>query len=169
MKDIAIGLIGYGTVGQGVVEVLEENAAEIERRCGYRLSVVAVAKRSWQGTDTEHLPFTCLTDGMAVATDPKIDILIELAGGEHPAKEFIEAALDHGKHVITANKALIAKHGQALFARSREKRLGARLRSGCCWWYPDYQSAPRRDEWQRDQRSRGYHQRHRQFHSQRNV
>ena len=123
MKEVAIGVIGYGTVGKGVIEVLAKNAAEIERRCGYQLHVTQVARRSWAGEDTAALPFTCTTDSMALATDPKIDIVLELAGGEDAAKSLIEAALDHGKHVVTANKALIAKHGQALFAKSREQGL----------------------------------------------
>ena len=123
VKSVAIGIIGYGTVGQGVVEVLQKNAREIERRCGYHLQIKSVARRDWSGTDTSALPFTCTTDPFAVAGDPAIDIIIELAGGEHPARELIETALKHGKHVITANKALIAKHGDALFALAREKGL----------------------------------------------
>ena len=123
MKNVAIGIIGYGTVGQGVVEVLHKNAREIERRCGYHLHVKSVARRNWGNTDTAALPFSCTTDAMALARDPAIDIIIELAGGEHPARELIETALKHGKHVITANKALIAKHGDALFALAREKGL----------------------------------------------
>ena len=123
VKSVAIGIIGYGTVGQGVVEVLQKNAREIERRCGYHLQVKSVARRDWSGTDTSALPFTCTTDPFAVASDPAVDIVIELAGGEHPARELIETALKNGKHVITANKALIAKHGEALFALAREKGL----------------------------------------------
>ena len=123
MKSVAIGIIGYGTVGQGVVEVLQKNAREIERRCGYHLQIKSVARRDWSGTDTSALPFTCTTDPFAVAGDPTVDIVIELAGGEHPARELIETALKNGKHVITANKALIAKHGEALFALAREKGL----------------------------------------------
>ena len=112
VKSVAIGIIGYGTVGQGVVEVLQKNARKIERRCGYHLQIKSVARRDWSGTDTSALPFTCTTDPFAVAGDPAVDIVIELAGGEHPARELIETALKNGKHVITANKALIAKHGE---------------------------------------------------------
>ena len=123
MKTVAIGIIGYGTVGQGVVEVLARNAREIERRSGYQLQVKRVAKRSWQGIDTSALPFACDTDPFAIASDPDIGIVIELAGGEHPAFEIIKTALEHDKHVITANKALIARHGDALFALARAKGL----------------------------------------------
>ena len=123
MKTVAIGIIGYGTVGQGVVEVLARNAREIERRSGYQLQVKRVAKRSWQGIDTSSLPFACDTDPFAIASNSDIGIVIELAGGEHPAFEIIKTALEHDKHVITANKALIARHGDALFALAREKGL----------------------------------------------
>ncbi|MDO4642934.1 MAG: homoserine dehydrogenase, partial [Cardiobacteriaceae bacterium] len=123
MKSVAIGIIGYGTVGQGVVEVLRRNAQEIERRCGYHLCVKTVAKRDWSGFDVSSVSFSYTTDGFAIVNDPEIGIVIELAGGEHPAKELIEVALRNGKHVITANKALIAKHGEALFALAREKGL----------------------------------------------
>ena len=61
MKNVAIGIIGYGTVGQGVVEVLHKNAREIERRCGYHLHVKSVARRNWGNTDTAALPFSCTT------------------------------------------------------------------------------------------------------------
>ena len=116
MKTVAIGIIGYGTVGQGVVEVLARNAREIERRSGYQLQVKRVAKRSWQGIDTSALPFACDTDPFAIASDPDIGIVIELAGGEHPAFEIIKTALEHDKHVITANKALIARGRVFCFA-----------------------------------------------------
>ncbi|SUO97199.1 homoserine dehydrogenase [Suttonella ornithocola] len=123
MKRVNIGILGYGTVGQGVVEVLKANAKEIERRCGYEISVKTVVKRDWSGIDTSALPFECITDAMQLVTDPEIAIVMELMGGEEPAKTLIETALKHDKHVITANKALIAKHGQALFKLARDRGL----------------------------------------------
>lgn len=120
MKRVNIGIIGYGTVGQGVIQVLADNAKEIERRCGYQIAVKTVVKRSWDGIDTASLPFACTTDGQEAVTDPDIAIVLELMGGEEPAKTLIETAIKNGKHVITANKALIAKHGQSLFELARE-------------------------------------------------
>lgn len=123
MKTVAVGVIGYGTVGQGVVEVLTRNAAEIERRCGYHLKVTKVARRSWAGIDTTKLPFACVENGLEVASDPDIDVVLELVGGEDAARTFIDAAFENGKHVVTANKALIAKQGQELFACARDNGL----------------------------------------------
>lgn len=123
MKTVAIGIMGYGTVGQGVCEVLLRNAREIERRCGYKLEVRKVAKRSWAGIETDRLPFATTTDAFAIANDPDIDVVIELMGGYDPAYALIETALKNGKHVITANKALIATRGQPLFDLARERNL----------------------------------------------
>lgn len=123
MKHVTIGILGFGTVGQGVVEVLTNNAKEIERRSGYDIQIKAVAKRNWDGFDTQNYPFLCTTDAEMLVTDPEIDIILELMGGENPARELIETALKHDKHVITANKALIALHGESLFALARERGL----------------------------------------------
>ncbi|MDO4434815.1 MAG: homoserine dehydrogenase [Cardiobacteriaceae bacterium] len=123
MKQVAIGIIGYGTVGQGVVEVLRQNEREILRRTGYTLKVVCVAKRDWRGIDQSALPFVCETDPFKVVQHPEVDIVLELMGGEEPAKSLIEAALSNGKHVITANKALIARHGESLFTLAKQKGL----------------------------------------------
>ena len=123
MKTVAIGIIGYGTVGQGVCEVLMRNAHEIQRRCGYHLEVRKVAKRNWADIDTKALPFATTTDAQEIVNDPAIDIVIELMGGYDPAYTLIEQALKNGKHVITANKALIATRGEALFQLARENNL----------------------------------------------
>lgn len=120
MKNIVIGLIGYGTVGQGVVEVLKQNAEEIKRRTGYEIQIAKVARRKWSEQPTD---FIGVTDPFEIVNDPNIQIVLELAGGEEPTRTLIETALNNGKHVITANKALIAKHGEALFALARAKGL----------------------------------------------
>lgn len=120
MKKVAIGIMGYGTVGQGVVEVLRHNAPEIKRRSGYDIVVKCVAKRDWSGFDQEALPFVSTSDPWQVVRDPEITVVLELMGGEEPARALIEEALRNKKHVITANKALIAKHGQALFELARQ-------------------------------------------------
>lgn len=123
MKKVAVGILGYGTVGQGVVEVLRQNAREIERRTGYTVQVVCVARRNWQGMEQSALPFVCTTDPLEVVNHPDVDIVLELMGGEEPAKSLIEKALLQGKHVITANKALIARHGESLFKLAKQQGL----------------------------------------------
>ena len=122
MKPINVGLLGIGTVGGGTWAVLARNREEISRRAGrdIRISVVA---------DKETLKARKLTGGNAritadafeVVRDPEIDIVIELVGGVTVAKDLVLAAIDSGKHVVTANKALLAIHGNEIFAAAQKK------------------------------------------------
>ena len=122
MKPINVGLLGIGTVGGGTWAVLARNREEISRRAGrdIRISVVA---------DKETLKARKLTGGNAritadafeVVRDPEIDIVIELVGGVTVAKDLVLAAIDNGKHVVTANKALLATHGNEIFAAAQKK------------------------------------------------
>jgi homoserine dehydrogenase len=114
-------MLGLGTVGGGTVTVLRRNALEISRRAGRELQILRAAARGPCNCDTTGLPVT--EDGFEVVNDPDVDIVVELIGGERPAKDLILAALDNGKHVVTANKALIAKHGNEIFAKASEKGL----------------------------------------------
>jgi homoserine dehydrogenase len=117
MRTIRVGLIGWGTVGCGVIRVLEENAASIQDRLGASLEVVRVAD-----VDLERLrpvavqPDLLTRDAAAILEDPKIDIVVELIGGLTAARTIILKALERGKHVVTANKALLAHSGDELFA-----------------------------------------------------
>ncbi|MGD8429227.1 MAG: homoserine dehydrogenase [Ectothiorhodospiraceae bacterium] len=122
MKPVKVGLLGLGTVGGGTVNLLQRNQDEISRRAGRTIDVVHAAAR--------HLdrPRTCSTEGIKLTTDPfqvvddpEIEIIVELIGGETLAKELTLRAIDNGKHIVTANKALIALHGNEIFARAREK------------------------------------------------
>jgi homoserine dehydrogenase len=121
LKPVKIGMLGLGTVGGGTVTVLRRNATEISRRAGRELQITRAAARGPCNCDTANLPVT--EDSFAVVNDPEIDIAVELIGGEQPAKDLILAALENGKHVVTANKALIAKHGNEIFAKASEKGL----------------------------------------------
>ena len=122
MKPINVGLLGIGTVGGGTWAVLERNREEISRRAGrdIRISVVA---------DKETAKAKKLTGGKARVTadaleavrDPDIDIVIELIGGTTTARELVLAAVESGKHVVTANKALLAIHGNEIFAAAQKK------------------------------------------------
>ena len=121
MKDIKIALLGLGTVGSGVVKVLETHGAEMQQRAGCRLVLHRVADadltRPREGIDLARLPL--VGDANQVLDDPAVQIVIELVGGLEPARTFILRALRQGKHVVTANKALLAHHGPELFEEAR--------------------------------------------------
>ena len=117
MADVRIGLLGLGTIGAGVVKILESRRAMLEERAGCRLTLAAVADpdltRAREGLDLGRLPMT--GDAAHVLGDPAVQIVIELIGGIEPARAFILRALAAGKHVVTANKALLAHHGAELY------------------------------------------------------
>ncbi|MBW2176480.1 MAG: homoserine dehydrogenase [Deltaproteobacteria bacterium] len=122
MKPIQIGLLGFGTVGTGVARMLIENADVIQARVGASLNLKFIADieiKKDRGLSID--PNILTTDTSMVVDDPEIDIIIEMIGGEGIAKEFILQAIDNGKHVVTANKALLAKHGNQIFKKAGEK------------------------------------------------
>lgn len=124
MKPVTIGLLGLGTVGGGTVNVLTRNAGEITRRAGRDIQIIAASARSLDRAricPTDNIRLT--TDPYEIVTDPNVDIVVELIGGVDPAKDLVLKALDAGKHVVTANKMLIALHGNEVFAKAREKGL----------------------------------------------
>ncbi len=114
-----VGICGLGTVGGGALALLERNAGEIARRLGRPLEVVHVATRTPKPDRTRGVP-RAGRDPFAVAADPAVDVLVETMGGLDPAFELIAAALAGGKHVVTANKALLAERGDELFAVARD-------------------------------------------------
>ncbi|MEX0619095.1 MAG: homoserine dehydrogenase [Pseudohongiellaceae bacterium] len=118
--SINVGICGLGTVGGGTFALLKGKQDEITRRLGETLRVVHVAsRRMTPGFDTDGVKFS--DDVMAVAHDPEVDVLVETIGGFDAALELVMEAIDHGKHVVTANKALIAVHGNEIFARAKAK------------------------------------------------
>ncbi len=122
MKPVRVGICGLGTVGGGTFNVLTRNAGEIARRAGRAIEVMAIASRHDNpACDTSN--YTLQNDVMALARDPNIDVIVELIGGYEVAKELVMTAIEHGKHVVTANKALIAVHGNEIFAAAREKNV----------------------------------------------
>lgn len=124
MKRINVGLIGFGTVGTGVVRVLKENSSVIRERLGSEVALKRVADRDTTRDRGVKLEEGVLTaDARAVINDPEISIVIELVGGTGVAKDFIMEALDRGKHVVTANKALLSTHGKEIFKKAAEKGL----------------------------------------------
>jgi len=120
LKPVKIGICGLGTVGGGSFNVLKRNAEEIARRAGRGIEVAQIATRHANPRcDTGDTPIT--DDVFAVAENPEIDIIVELIGGYTLARELVLRAIDNGKHVVTANKALIAVHGNEIFAKASEK------------------------------------------------
>ncbi len=115
-KMISIGLIGFGTVGTGVVKLLQENGDLIAGRLGAEIRLQRIADidiRKSRGIPVDDALLT--TDAADILNDPGIDIVVELMGGYEPARTFILAAMTQGKHVVTANKALLATHGDEIF------------------------------------------------------
>ncbi|NOY45272.1 MAG: homoserine dehydrogenase [Deltaproteobacteria bacterium] len=122
MNEIGVGVIGMGTVGAGVVQVLLENADEIARRLGFGLRLVKVADKdldSDRGIQVDRSLMT--TDAREVIEHPEVQVVVELIGGYEPAKTFLLEAIRAGKSVVTANKALLAVHGDEIFGEARAK------------------------------------------------
>jgi len=123
MRPLRVGMIGIGTVGGGTWAVLQRNQALIAARAGRGIEIVAVAARNLARAasvlqDAAGVELT--DDPLRVATHPDVDVLVEVAGGTGPARDWVLAAIAHGKHVVTANKALLAVHGQEVFAAARQ-------------------------------------------------
>jgi homoserine dehydrogenase len=122
MKPINIGLMGVGTVGGGTATVLKRNAEEISRRAGRRIRLFMAANR-----DTERAREKCgsevivVDDAFQIVNHPEVDIVVELIGGTTIARDLVLKAIENGKHVVTANKKLLAEHGNEIFARAHEK------------------------------------------------
>ncbi len=122
LKPVKVGICGLGTVGGGTFNVLQRNAEEIARRAGRRIQIEEIAMRHPNpNCDTTGMHIT--DDVFAVATNPEIDIVIELIGGYDVAYKLVMTAIENGKHVVTANKALIAVHGNEIFTAAQEKNV----------------------------------------------
>ncbi|MDP2825589.1 MAG: homoserine dehydrogenase [Sulfuritalea sp.] len=122
MKPINVGLLGIGTVGGGTFTVLSRNEAEITRRAGRPIRITKVADKNLELARQLTAGRAQVTDdAFSVVTDPEIDIVVELIGGCGIAKELVLQAIANGKHVVTANKALLAMHGNEIFAAAHDK------------------------------------------------
>ena len=120
-RPLRVGMIGIGTVGSGTFRVLARNQAEIAGRAGRGIKLVMVCARSLARAMRVVGRDAALTnDPMLVATHPDVDVVVEVAGGTSPAREWVLAAIRAGKHVVTANKALLATHGNEIFAAARQ-------------------------------------------------
>ena len=122
MKPINVGLIGIGTVGGGTWNVLKRNADEISRRAGRPIRITAVADKNVELAKQVTAGHARVTDdAFALVNDSEIDIIVELIGGYGVAKEVVMLAIANGKHVVTANKALLAVHGTEIFTAAQQK------------------------------------------------
>ncbi len=122
MKLVKVGLLGLGTVGGGTASVLARNAKKIARRAGCDIRITHAAAREYDPSTIQGLDqIEVGDDAFAVVDNPEVDIIIELIGGYSPARELVLKAIKNGKHVVTANKALIALHGSEIFAAAEEK------------------------------------------------
>lgn len=119
MEPVKIGLLGLGTVGSGTLEVLTRNASEIHRRAGRGIEVKLAAVRNTDRPNPHDI--TLVDDPQAVVDDPEVAVVAELMGGEQPALDLVLRAINNGKHVVTANKALIAQHGNEIFAAAHRQ------------------------------------------------
>ncbi len=121
MKPINVGLLGLGTVGGGTLTVLRRNAEEISRRAGRDIRVLRAAVRNLEKAKALAGDLPLSTNPFDVVDDPEIDIVVELIGGLEPARELVMQAIANGKHVVTANKHLVAKYGNEIFAAAQAK------------------------------------------------
>jgi len=122
MKPIKVGLLGIGTVGSGTFNVLKRNQEEITRRAGRRIEIAMVADlNTARAKELTNGECEVVSDANMVVNNPEIDIVIELIGGYGIAKELVMKAIANGKHVVTANKALLATHGNEIFKAAQDK------------------------------------------------
>lgn len=117
-NTISLAILGLGTVGTGVLNLLQDNLEEMTRRTGHHLAITHVGTRRHREDVPEGIIQS--SDLMAIASDPNVDIVVEVIGGTTVAKDVILHAIEHGKHVVTANKALLAEHGNEIFAKADE-------------------------------------------------
>ncbi len=123
MKQIQVGLIGFGTVGSGTAQVLFEQAESIKKRTGISIVLKKVADIAIDSLPDQLVGTKLTRDAGEIINDPEIDIVIELIGGTTLAKKFILAAIEQGKHVVTANKALLSEHGMEIFRAAAKKNV----------------------------------------------
>ena len=122
MNNVKIGIIGLGNIGCGTLSILTDNREILSERIGATIDVVRAADLDLDRTRLVSIPKSILTtDALDVVRDPEVQIVVELIGGIEPARSYILEAIEHGKHVVTANKALLSEHWQELVEKAEEK------------------------------------------------
>ena len=143
MKPVRVGLLGLGTVGGGTVNVLKRNAGEIARRAGREIVITRASARQLTRTricDTHGIDLTA--DPFDIVNDPDIDVVVELIGGYDMAKQLVLTAIANGKHVVTANKALLAVHGTEIFTAAQQKGVMVAFEAAVAGGIPIIKAAP---------------------------
>ena len=137
MQAVKIGVLGLGTVGSGTVNVLRRNIKEITRRAGRDIEITRAADRTLEKErDYDVSGIDITTDAFDIVNDPNIHVVVELIGGTGIARDLVLKAIENGKHVVTANKALIALHGNELFAKAQEKGVTIGFEAGVAGGIP---------------------------------
>ncbi len=137
MRNINVGIIGFGTVGSGVVEALNKKRAYLKRRLGANINIVKICDKDLRKKRFVRVDKRLLTKNVNdILNNPKIDIVVELIGGIHPAHEIISKALDNKKHVVTANKALLAKEKKSLFEKAVRNNVQLRFEASVAGGVP---------------------------------
>ena len=124
MRKISVGIIGFGTIGSGVVKILQDNGDIIKKRLGVIVEVTKIADldiTTDRGIKVN--PKILTTDAQEVINHPEVNVIVELIGGYEPARSLILQAINAGKHVVTANKALLAKHGSEIFSIGEDQQV----------------------------------------------
>ena len=154
MKEIKIGMLGFGTVGTGVVRVLRENEREITAKAGVKLTLKSVLVRDAK-KERPYMEGLHLTENVdEILNDEEIDIVIELLGGIHPAREYMLVAMEKGKNVVTANKDVVAQFGKDMFESMEKYGVDFHFEASVGGGIPE----PRH-------RNHGHHQRHDELHA----
>jgi homoserine dehydrogenase len=123
-KIVNVGIIGFGTVGSGVAKILLSKGKLLEQRSGISLCIKKICDKDFRRKRPVNVPKSLLTKNINdILNDRSIDIVVELMGGIHPAKEVVANAIANGKHVVTANKALLANHGREIFDAAHKKNV----------------------------------------------
>jgi homoserine dehydrogenase len=132
VREIPIGLVGYGTIGQGVAAVLALNGEEISRKIGAKIYLKHVVEKFTDRPFDVPLPEGVMTSDLnRLVNDPEVEIAIELIGGTTVARDIVKKLIESGKHVVTANKALLAHHGKELFALARKHKRCIVFEASC--------------------------------------
>lgn len=137
MSSIKVALLGFGTIGTGVAKILLEDAPRIEAAIGKKVELVAVCDKNLTSRRDIELPPGVLTDDASrIFNDPEISLVFELIGGLEPARTFVLKALESGKSVVTANKALLASHGQELYEAAKKNNRTIAFEAAVCGGIP---------------------------------